>query len=104
MYGAMEEGGQFMADEQITTIGPCHLCKRTFGFTPASVMTVMMDPETNLPLGMTVAGTFREPTPEATARSVEVRVCPDCVTRAKRLSEAMNPPALQFDTWRRDDS
>ncbi|WP_336208575.1 hypothetical protein [Nonomuraea sp. LPB2021202275-12-8] len=90
-----------MADEQITTIGRCYLCKRTFSFTPANVMTVMMDPGTNLPLGMTVSGTFREPTPEATARSVKEHVCPDCVTRAKQLKEVMDTP-LQFDTWQRD--
>ncbi|MGJ6964375.1 hypothetical protein ACSDR0_20925 [Streptosporangium sp. G11] len=91
-----------MADEQITTIGRCHMCKRTFGFTPASVMTVMMDPETNLPLGMTVSGAFREPTPEAAARSVGKLICPDCVNRAKQLKELMDPPAPQFETWQRD--
>ncbi|GII31331.1 hypothetical protein [Planotetraspora mira] len=88
-----------MADEQITTIGRCYLCKRTFSFTPASVMTVVMDPETNLPLGMTVSGDFREPTPEATARSVKEHICSDCVNRMKQLREFMDPPALQFDTW-----
>ncbi|MFC6080127.1 hypothetical protein [Sphaerisporangium aureirubrum] len=90
-----------MADEQITTIGRCYLCKRTFGFTPASVMTVMMDPETNLPLGMTVSGVFREPTPEAAARSVKEYVCPDCVTRAKQLKEFMDQPVPPFGTWHR---
>ncbi|MBF8189743.1 hypothetical protein ITP53_29220 [Nonomuraea sp. K274] len=90
-----------MEDEQITTIGGCHLCKRTFSFTPASVMTVMMDPETNLPLGMTVSGSFREPTPEATARSVKEHVCPDCVNRMKQLRAFMDQPTRQFDTWQR---
>jgi hypothetical protein len=90
-----------MADEQITTIGRCYMCKRTFSFTPASVMTVMMDPETNMPLGMTVAGAFREPTPEATARSVKKYICSDCVDRVKRLSEFMDPAPPQFDTWHR---
>ncbi|WP_188192311.1 hypothetical protein [Nonomuraea sp. SYSU D8015] len=88
-----------MTDEQITTIGRCHLCKRTFSFTPASVMTVRMDPDTNLPLGMTVSGAFREPTPEATARSVEQHICSDCVSRMKRLSAFLDQPALRFDTW-----
>ncbi|MFC4111563.1 hypothetical protein [Nonomuraea zeae] len=91
-----------MADEQITTIGRCYLCKRTFSFTPASVMTVMMDPETNIPLGMTVSGNFREPTSEAAARAVAEHVCPDCVDRAKELSKSLDSPALPFDTWRRD--
>jgi hypothetical protein len=90
-----------MADEQITTIGRCYVCKRTFGFIPASVMTVMMDPGTGLPLGMTVAGTFREPTAEATARSVKEYVCSGCVDRAKQLTDAANGPALRFDTWQR---
>ncbi|MFC4588816.1 hypothetical protein [Sphaerisporangium corydalis] len=89
-----------MADEQITTIGRCYLCKRTFGFIPASVMTVMMDPESNLPLGMTVSGAFREPTPEATARSVEEPICSDCVDRTRRLGESLEP-APRFDTWQR---
>jgi hypothetical protein len=97
----MEEGGCFMADEQITTIGRCHMCKRTFGFTPASVMTIMMDPETNLPLGMTVSGAFREPAPEVIARSVKEYICSDCVKRAEQLRELMDPPAPQFDTWQR---
>ncbi|MFC4535093.1 hypothetical protein [Sphaerisporangium dianthi] len=90
-----------MADDQITTIGKCHVCKRAFGFTPATVMTVMMDPGTGLPLGMTVAGTFREPTPEAVARSVEEHICPACVDRAKELHKSMNAAPVQFDTWPR---
>ncbi|MEU8105509.1 hypothetical protein AB0C18_17470 [Nonomuraea muscovyensis] len=89
-----------MADEQITTIGGCYVCKRTFTFTPASVMKVMIDPETGLPPGVTVWGAFREPTPEATARSVERPICPDCVARAERLGEFAQPPPPSFDTWR----
>ncbi|GII55509.1 hypothetical protein Pth03_38980 [Planotetraspora thailandica] len=92
-----------MADEQITTIGRCYVCKRTFSFTPASVMTVMMDPETNLPPGMTLSGNFREPTPEATARSVKEYICSDCVDRAKQLKEFIDSPVPQFDTWQRGD-
>ncbi|GIH23322.1 hypothetical protein Aph01nite_16320 [Acrocarpospora phusangensis] len=90
-----------MADEQITTIGRCYLCKRTFGFAPGSVMTVLMDPETNLPLGMTLSGGQREPTPEAAARSVEEHVCPDCVGRVKQLKEFMDSPVPPFKTWQR---
>ncbi|MFG1947368.1 hypothetical protein [Nonomuraea sp. NPDC048826] len=90
-----------MADEQMSTIGRCHLCKQTFGFTPATVMTIMMDPGTNLPLGMTISGAFREPTPEAAARAVEARVCPGCVDRVKRLMESMDRPVPTFDTWRK---
>ncbi|MFI6713041.1 hypothetical protein ACIBF7_41885 [Nonomuraea sp. NPDC050478] len=90
-----------MADEQIRTIGGCHMCKRTFGFVPAQVMTVMMDPETRLPLGMTVSGAFREPTPEATARAVEAYVCPDCVDKVKQLKEFMDRPVPPFGTWQR---
>jgi hypothetical protein len=90
-----------MDDEQITTIGKCHMCKRTFSFTPADVMTVMMDPETNLPLGMTVSGAFREPAPEAVSRAEPVRVCPACVDRAEQLGASMNR-SPRFDTWRKD--
>ncbi|WP_329084552.1 MULTISPECIES: hypothetical protein [unclassified Streptosporangium] len=91
-----------MADEQITTIGRCYVCKRTFGFIPASVTTITIDPETALPPGMTVLGGLREPTPEATARSVEEPICPDCVNRAKQFQESADSPALQFETWRSD--
>jgi hypothetical protein len=91
-----------MADEQITTIGRCYVCKRTFGFIPASVMTVAIDPESGLPPGMTVLGTFREPTPEATARSVAEPICPACVNKAKQFAEVGYPPALQFEPWRSD--
>ncbi|WP_344884812.1 hypothetical protein [Nonomuraea antimicrobica] len=79
------------------------MCKRTFGLTPAkamTIMTVMMDPETNLPLGMTVSGVLREPTPEAAARAVEAYVCSDCVDRVKQLKEFMDRPVGRFGTWR----
>lgn len=88
-----------MADEQITTIGRCHACKRAFRIVPASVTTVTIDPETGLPPGMTVLGTSREPTQEATTRSVEVPICPDCVNKAKQYRELMHAPARQFETW-----
>ena len=91
-----------MADEQITTIGTCYVCKRTFAFVPASVMRVTIDPETGLPPGMTVLATFREPTPEATARSVEEPVCPGCVNRAKRFEESTRSPAPHFEKWHSD--
>ena len=87
-----------MGDEQIPTIGSCYTCKRTFRFTPATVTTAMIDPETGLLPGMTVLGTLREPTAEAVARSVKQPICPDCV---KKASEFANPPTLHFDTWPR---
>jgi hypothetical protein len=89
-----------MADEQIPTIGRCYGCKRTFGYIPASATALTIDPETGLPPGMTVLGTFREPTPEATARSVQEFICPDCVTKAKQFRDLMHSP-LQFDSWQR---
>lgn len=88
-----------MEDDQITTIGGCYVCKRTFGFVPAHVTTVTIDPETGLPPDMTVLGTHREPPPEAVARSVEKPVCPDCVDRAKKYRTFMDPPTPPFDTW-----
>ncbi|WP_271219789.1 hypothetical protein [Streptosporangium carneum] len=90
-----------MRDEHITTIGRCYACKRTFGFIPATVTTITIDPDTGLPPGMTVLGTQREPTAEALARSVEETVCPDCVNRARRFAESAQPSALQFETWSR---
>jgi hypothetical protein len=103
LYGEREEGGCGMGDERLTTIGRCHACKRTFGFIPGSVTTMTIDPETGMPPGMTVLGTHREPTPEATARSVEVPICPDCVHKAKQYRESLQPPALRFRTWSRED-
>ncbi|MER5645471.1 hypothetical protein [Streptosporangium sp. NPDC002524] len=88
-----------MADEQITTIGRCYVCKRTFGFVPASVTTVTIDPETGLLPGMTVLATFREPTPEATARSVQEPVCPGCLDKAKQFLDLTRSPAPSFETW-----
>ncbi|MEU4540397.1 hypothetical protein AB0G15_36710 [Streptosporangium sp. NPDC023825] len=88
-----------MADEQITTIGKCYACKRTFSFIPASVTTVTIDPETGLPPGMTVLATFREPAPEATARSVEEPLCPNCLDRAKQFLELTSSPAPPFEKW-----
>lgn len=93
-----------MADEQLTTIGRCHVCKRAFAFVPDAVTTVMIDPETGLPPGFTVLGTFREPTPEAVARSVREPVCPACVDRAERFRKLAAPPAPRLDTWWRGES
>lgn len=89
-----------MADEHITTIGTCYGCKRTFAFDPGSVTMFLIDPETDLPPGMTVLGTTREPTPEAVARSVNKPVCPDCVRKAQRVGQADDPSA-DWGTWPR---
>jgi hypothetical protein len=92
-----------MTEEQITTIGGCYVCKRTFSFLPTSVMKITIDPETGLLPGMTVLGSMRDPTPEALARAVEKTICPDCVNRAEKFKEMMSPPALRFGTWTRGD-
>ncbi|WP_084963054.1 hypothetical protein [Thermoactinospora rubra] len=86
-----------MADEQIPTIGRCYSCKRAFHYRLASVVTVAIDPETGLPPGMTVLGTFREPAPEAEARAVREPICPACVDRARRFEESTQPSALRLD-------
>jgi hypothetical protein len=82
--------------DEITTIGRCHACKRTFSFKPAEVTTITIDPETGLPPDRTPLGGHREPSPEAVARAVEAPICPNCVDRAKRYFEG---PKLDFDTW-----
>lgn len=87
-----------MRDEQITTIGGCYVGKRTFGFIPARVTTVTIDPGTGLPPGMTVLGAHREPAPEAVAGSVQKPVRPGCVDRVKGLHAFANPPVPPFDT------
>jgi hypothetical protein len=89
-----------MADEQIPTIGKCYACKRTFGFTQASVTTIMIDPETGLPPDRSVLGTTREPTPEATARATRQPICPDCLDQARRFKEFMQRPPMEFPPWR----
>ncbi|MFI6504948.1 hypothetical protein [Nonomuraea typhae] len=75
-----------MSEDQITTIGKCYACKRTFGYIPAKVMTITIDPETGVPPDMTVLGGQREPSPEALARSVKEPICPACVERARRFT------------------
>ncbi|MEV4115828.1 hypothetical protein [Nonomuraea sp. NPDC049695] len=67
--------------------GRCYMCKRTFSFDPKEVMTVLIDPETRMPPGITVLGSLRPAKPEAVARSVDEPICPDCVRRAKQYSE-----------------
>jgi hypothetical protein len=84
----------------MTTIGGCYVCKRTFSFVPETVTVVTIDPETGLPPGMTVLGTFREPTPEALARAVAEPICPDCVGRATQFLESSTP---RFETWHNPD-
>jgi hypothetical protein len=76
-----------MTDKQITTIGRCYGCKRTFGFDAQSVTTYLIDPDTGLPPGMTVFGTARDPAPESVARSVREPVCPACVEKAKQTGD-----------------
>lgn len=95
MYRELKEGAGVPAEEQITTIGRCYACKRTFTFVPAHVTKVTVDPETGLPPDMTVLGTAREPSPEALARAVQQPICADCV---KKAEQHLAPPP-PFDTW-----
>jgi hypothetical protein len=92
-----------MGDDEITTIGRCYGCKRTFSFIPRNVTMARIDPETGLPPGMTVLGTSREPTPEAVARAVEEPICPDCVGKAEHYLESTRPSALRFEPWQHPD-
>jgi hypothetical protein len=93
-----------MSDAEVTTIGTCFLCKRTFAYKPGRVFTFKHDPETNLPLGMTVAATWREPSPEAVARAEERVVCPNCVDKAKRLWDGKQRwEGRDMSAWRRPD-
>ncbi|WP_188195389.1 hypothetical protein [Nonomuraea sp. SYSU D8015] len=70
--------------------GRCFSCKREFTFDPAEAPTVLVDPETGRPPGLTGLGTLRPATPEAVARSSDQPVCPDCLDRAKRLQPWLN--------------
>lgn len=76
-----------MPDGNITTIGTCYLCKRTFAYKPGEVFTVTLDAGTNMPPGMTALGTFQEAPAEASARTMDRVVCPGCVDRAKQVQE-----------------
>ncbi|WP_219471531.1 hypothetical protein [Nonomuraea rhizosphaerae] len=80
-----------MADEDTTETGRCISCKRTFRYDPRTVETVLIDPQSGLPPGLTVLGTLRPATPEAVARSAEQPVCPDCLERARKFDQAWNP-------------
>ncbi|MGW0807581.1 hypothetical protein [Nonomuraea sp. NPDC002799] len=93
-----------MADEQgepgETMTGRCCSCKRTFTYDPKLVETLLIDPETGLPPGMSALGTLRPARPEAVSRSADQPICPDCLERARRFSEAAgNPPSASWDTW-----
>ncbi|TDB88699.1 hypothetical protein [Actinomadura sp. 7K534] len=87
-----------MKDEQPSTTGTCVACKRVFEFDAQSVLTVLIDPETGLPPGMTVVGSLRQATPEAVARSTDEPVCPQCVTRARQY-HVMNGTSPIWGTW-----
>ncbi|TDD90421.1 hypothetical protein E1293_03295 [Actinomadura darangshiensis] len=87
-----------MKDKEPSTTGTCAACRRTFEFDPQSVSTVLIDPDTGLPPGMTVLATLRQATPEAVARSTDEPICPQCVTRAQQFqAESASTPT--WDTW-----
>ncbi|MBP2706542.1 hypothetical protein JOL79_22285 [Microbispora sp. RL4-1S] len=92
-----------MADGKITRIGRCYACRETFGYDPDTVTTVLIDPQTRLPPGMTPFGTRRQPSPAALARAEREPICPRCVERARRFREEQTAdPSAGWPTWRRD--
>lgn len=80
------------------TTGTCIACKRAFEFDPRNVPTILIDPETGMPPGMTVLGSLRQATPEAVARSTDEPVCPQCVTKAQEF-QAAGESTPKWDTW-----
>ncbi|GAA3530046.1 hypothetical protein GCM10022419_006250 [Nonomuraea rosea] len=81
-----------MTGEPATTTGRCYACKGTFSFDPKKVETMLVDPKTNLPPGITALGTLRPATPEAVARSVDEPICPECIEKARRISKTLHQP------------
>ncbi|MEV0165100.1 hypothetical protein [Nonomuraea fuscirosea] len=88
-----------MAEEEARATGRCLMCKRTFGYDPATVETVLIDPETGLPPGFTVLGTFRPAGPDSVARSADQPICPECLEKAAELWKTYNPPPPTWESW-----
>ncbi|MFI7222787.1 hypothetical protein ACIBO5_06145 [Nonomuraea angiospora] len=84
--------------EHRETTGRCYACKRTFSFDPKEVTTLLIDPETHMPPGITVLGSLRPAKPEAVARSADEPICPDCVTKAKQYGEESGS-GRSWDSW-----
>ncbi len=86
-----------MVEKEPSTTGTCVACKRSFEYDPRSVPTILIDPETGMPPGMTVVGSLRPATPEAVARSTDEPVCPQCVTKAQEHQATTESPTQ--DPW-----
>ncbi|WP_131736448.1 hypothetical protein [Actinomadura roseirufa] len=78
--------------------GRCAACRQTFEFDPRTVETVLIDPQTTLPPGMTVLGSLRPATPEAVARSTDEPICPKCLSRARQFEATTESPP-KWGTW-----
>lgn len=87
-----------MTDRESLTTGTCVVCKQTFEFDPRSVPTILIDPETGLPPGMTVLGSLRPAMPEAVARSADEPICPQCTSRARQFQAASESTPV-WGTW-----
>ncbi|MFC4118469.1 hypothetical protein [Nonomuraea zeae] len=79
-----------MTGEPATTTGRCYACKSTFSFDPQKVETMLVDPETNRPPGITALGTLRPALPDAVARSIDEPICPECIEKARRITKTLN--------------
>ncbi|MEU8358107.1 hypothetical protein AB0C27_19030 [Nonomuraea sp. NPDC048882] len=88
-----------MAEEEARASGRCFACKRTFSAAPETVETVLIDPETGLPPGFTVLGTFRPAGPDAVARSADQPICPDCLEKAAEFWKSYNAPPPTWPSW-----
>ncbi len=87
-----------MTDREPQPSAQCVMCKKAFSSDPQSLSTILIDPETGLPPGMTALGSLREATPEAVARSTDKPICADCVARARQF-KTINKSPPTWDTW-----
>jgi hypothetical protein len=70
----------------LIALGPCWSCGERFTFDPDTVVSILVDPDTNLPpdLGHT------DP-----QRAIARPLCPSCVERANRQRVAAGRPAIR---------
>lgn len=66
----------------LIAMGPCWACKTVFAFSPVTVISVPIDPQTGLPPDVAPDGSNITPDPAAVARAVRQPLCNNCARRA----------------------
>lgn len=76
-------------------IGECYGHKGRMTFDPATVVVILIDPETNLPPDIGPGGERITPTEEARARAVQHPLCDRCVQEVNRSRAAKGQPIVE---------